>query len=50
MAENTKIQWADYTFNPWLVRGDTRRRAAESTWRRVDRWNRLGAAREEQPM
>lgn len=32
MAENTKIEWADHTFNP-------RKRTAPSTWAQPRRWN-----------
>ena len=69
MAENTKIEWATHTFNPWIgcakvhtgcancyaeaMAGrlgvnwgphGTRRRTAESTWKQVERWNRLAGS------
>jgi hypothetical protein len=35
--------FATYTFNPWLVRGDTRRRTSKLAWKRVETWNRKAA-------
>ena len=43
MTQNTKIEWATHTFSPWICRGDTRRRTAESTWKHVEKWNRKAA-------
>lgn len=52
MAETTKIQWTDHTFNPWRgckrnpktlgIWGDngTRVVAAEAGWREVEKWNK----------
>ena len=40
MAENTKIEWADYEFFPWKDHGDTRRRASDDYWKKPLKWNR----------
>ena len=42
MAENSKIEWCDHTFNPWTGwgKGVPRKRTSEANWRLPLKWNR----------
>ncbi len=40
MAEDTKIQLADHTWNPWLCIHDKRRRTSDANWKKPLAWNR----------